>query len=94
MPSLSEVWPVIKEILEVGGVGAVAVLMVYVWIRVSKDLKESQEKRIAEQKEHSKELLRLATEHSKELTNVVRQYDEALTSVDMTLEKLSGALEE
>lgn len=94
MPSISEAWPVLKAILEVGAVGALLVLMVWFFRGASKDLKACLEKRVQDEKDHSKELMRLQTEHNKELVGVVRQYDETLTSVNATLDSLVEEMKE
>ncbi len=85
---MAEVWPILKAILEVGAVGAVAVLMFWVWNRKDKEIKEYMDKLIQSEKDHTKAILKEKTDNNREMSELVRNYDTALTTVNATLEKM------
>ena len=99
MFSLDALWSVLESLLEIGAVGAVAVLFYLIFRRKDKELKECMDHRIDTEKKFTKVLMDLQKDHTKDimqrqeeytatLTEVLRQYDETLDSVNGTLEEL------
>ena len=83
MPSIREIWEVARPILEFGVVGAILLLAILACRGLYKDLKKSQEARIAE--EHA---------HSDAFVTLVRQMEATVAEVDKTLEELVKTLKE
>lgn len=92
MPSVSEVWPVLKEILETGVIGAVAVLMIFIWLKKDKELRSEKDARLEDSKEHKKELLKLQAEYNREVTSIVHQYDKTVSSVALLMDRVEERL--
>ena len=92
MPSISEVWPILKEFLEIGVTGAVAILMVWIWLKKDKELRTEKDGRLNDAKEHKKELLKLQADYNREVANVVHQYDMTVTSVSMLMDRVEDRL--
>jgi hypothetical protein len=92
MPSLNEIWPVLKEFLRVGPVGAVAIVMLWLWYAKDKELRKERQERLADEKEHKKEMLKLQAATIRDHADVIRQYDMTLTSVTMLVERLEETL--
>ena len=94
MASLGEFWSALKPILEVGAVGAIAVLMFMVWFRKDKENKRIQEARVEEQKEAKREVLQLQSLYTREIAEITRHYNLALTNVAVLMERIADRLEE
>ena len=84
------IWDVLKPILEVGAVGGLAVLMVWLWLRTQRELRDLNTARLNDSKEHSKELMRVQADHNREMASLIRQYDSTLTSVTLALDKMGS----
>ena len=87
---MSDFWGLAKPILEAGTLGALLLLTVRLWLKTTSMLEESTKERIKDEKEHSKEIMRLYVEHNKDMTELVRQYDGTLTSIQSVLKQLTG----
>lgn len=81
-----------KGILELGGLGALLILTVHLWIKSHKELKEEFDKRVLAEKEHSKELLKIQSEYNKQHMELIRQYDATLTSVNQTMTAMAEGM--
>jgi hypothetical protein len=74
-----------KSLLELGGLGALLVLTVNLWIKSHKELKDEFDKRVLAEKEHGKELLKIQAEYNRQHMELIRQYDATLTTVNQTM---------
>ena len=86
---MSNFWNVAKPIIEAGALGALLILTVRLWLKTTSMLEESTKQRVMDEKEHSKEIMKLQAEHNREMTELVRQYDGTLTAVHSTLRSLT-----
>lgn len=91
---MGDLWTVLKAVVELGALGVLLALMVMIWMRTNKELKESMRDRLVDEKEHKKELLRQQTDYNQALSSLIRQQDETLNGLNTVLERVEARLEE
>lgn len=82
---MAEIWTNIKPILEAGVLGAMLILVIRLWMIANKEVRTTMAERIQDEKEHSKDLIKVSSEHNRQMVDLVRQYDSTLTSVNSAM---------
>lgn len=94
MPSLDEIWNILKPIAEFGIVAVLLWIMIRERRGKDRELKETMEKQIEQERDHSKEMMKLQDKNTQEQFDIIRQYDLTLNSLNATLEKFIASMSE
>jgi hypothetical protein len=94
MPSVDELWNVLKPLLEIGVVGAILIIVIRIWLRADRRYEKAMEERIREKEQHRQETVRLHEKHSKEYLELVLKYEASLTSMNTAIQEFLDSDEE
>jgi hypothetical protein len=78
MPSVDELWNVLKPLLEIGVVGAILIIVIRIWLRADRRYEKAMEERIREKEQHRQETV----------------YEASLTSMNTAIQEFLDSDEE